>query len=108
MNNITIFIPSDFELSAKIADLLRINNIKTTNNIHEATVVLAKDNSIDIDKLLEIAIQRIESVPPIIEPILLLSEKNKKTYTKYQIQKNFNKAKQIQYKHAYLNRIRKR
>ena len=104
----------EHEQSAKIADLLRMHNIKTTNNIQEATIVLSKNNLTDLAMLLRMEEQRIEAehkielVPPCIMEPVLLSETNKKTYTKYQVQKKFNKTKQIMYKHTCFNRIRKR
>ena len=108
MKDIIVFIsPRNFE-HEQIADLLRIHNIKTTHNIHEATVVLAKDKTIDISQVLSIPEDNIiEHIPHIKEPILL-PEPNKKTHTKYQTQKNFNKVKQTIYKHTCFNRGHKR
>ncbi len=113
MSDIIVFISPSFEQeqTARIADLLRIHNIKTINNIQEATVILTPNNlKNDLTSLalsLKMEELKIELVPHILEPISL-PETNKKTYTKYQIQKKFNKTKQIIYKHTCFNRVRKR
>lgn len=119
MKDIIVFISPNFEQkqTAKIADLLRIHDIKTINNIHEATVILTPNNlknnlanlalSLKMEELRIEAEQKLEFVPHVLEPNSL-PETNKKTYTKYQIPKKFNKTKQIMYKHACINRVRKR
>ena len=117
MSDIVVFVPPklfEHERSARITALLHMHNINTTNNIKDATVVLVQNNLPELAMLLRMEELRFEAehkieivTPHVIEPVLL-SETNKKTYTKYQIQKKFNQTKQIMYKHTCFNRVRKR
>ena len=117
MSDIIVFVPKNIEHMQEITDLLRMHNIKTTDSIQDATIILTtnnlKNNLENLALLLQMEEQRIntehklEIIPRVIEPFSL-QETNKKTYTKYQVQKNFNGTKQIMYKSVCFNRGRKR
>lgn len=111
MHDIVVFISPDFESAQqqKIAEMLRIQQIQTTDNMQKATVVLQPDKDGDTDTTLlrqEIANQHhiFKMMPNIVIPKPVFKT-SKKTYNKNQAKIQFNKIQQRQ-KQFLINRPR--
>ena len=113
MKNVIVFIAAptvDNAMRQKLAELLRIRGIATTNNMQNATLIIADvERPVErmgvadfAEKLIE---EYAEKIATSNHEILLHKQKNKPEFNPQHTLKKFNQTKQI-YRQRFLNRTK--
>ena len=110
MRDIVVFISPDFESAQKqkIAEMLRIQQIQTTDDMQKASVILQPKDAVNTEAALRQEIANHQHIFKMMPNIMIpksVFKTRKKTYNKNQTKIQFNKIQQRQ-KQFLINRTR--